>query len=72
MAEKNLVDQKALVDTGSTDTVWPRETLDQLVIEQEGQRSFELGDDRIVEYPTGYARIRLNGDQTIILVVFGP
>ena len=72
LAGQNFVDQEALVDTGSTYTVLPKETLDQLGIEQEGQRSFELGDDRIVEYPIGYARMRLNGDQTIVLVVFGP
>ncbi len=72
LAGQNFVDQEALVDTGSTYTVLPRETLDQLGIEQEGQRSFELADDRIVEYPIGYARVRFNGDQTIVLVVFGP
>ena len=72
LAGENFVDQVALVDTGSTYTVLPKETLDQLGIEQESQRSFELGDDRIVEYTIGYARMRLNGDQTIVLVVFGP
>ena len=67
-----FVQFEALVDTGSTYTVLPKETLDQLGIERGGQRSFELGDDRIVEYPIGYVRLRLNGDQTIVLVVFGP
>ena len=46
--------------------------LEQLGINQEGQRRFELGDDRLVEYPIGYARMRLGEDQTIVLVVFGP
>ena len=50
----------------------PKDVLDQLGINQEGQRSFELGDDRLVEYPIGYARLRLGEDQTIVLVVFGP
>ena len=72
LAGQNFVDQEALVDTGSTYTVLPRETLEKLGIEQEGQRSFELGDDQIVEYPIGYARMRLDEDQTIVLVVFGP
>ena len=40
-----FVQFEALVDTGSTYTVLPKETLD---------------------------RLRLNGDQTIVLVVFGP
>jgi clan AA aspartic protease len=72
LAGQKFVDVEALVDTGSTYTVLPKEVLDQLEIEQEGQRRFELGDDRIVEYPIGYARMRLNGDQTVVLVVFGP
>ena len=72
LAGQHFVDMEALVDTGSTYTVLPKEVLDQLGIEQEGHRSFELGDDRIVEYPIGYARMRLDGGQTIVLVVFGP
>ena len=72
LAGQRFVDVEALVDTGSTYTLLPKEVLDRLEIEQEGQRSFELGDDRIVEYPIGYARMRLDGQQTIVLVVFGP
>ena len=72
LAGQDFVDIEALVDTGSTYTVLPQDVLDQLGIEQEGQRSFELGDHRVVEYPIGYARVRLDGDQTIVLVVFGP
>ena len=72
LARDRFIDMDALVDTGSTYTVLPMDVLDQLGIEKEGQRSFELGDDRLVEYPIGYARMRLNGDETIVLVVFGP
>jgi clan AA aspartic protease len=72
LAGQNFVELEALVDTGSTYTVLPTEVLEQLGIEPEGQRSFELADDRLVEYPIGYARLRLNGDTTIVLVVFGP
>ena len=72
LAGQNFVDLDALVDTGSTYTVLPKEALDQIGIEQEGQRSFELADDRLVEYPIGYARMRLGDNQTIVLVVFGP
>jgi clan AA aspartic protease len=68
---QQFIELEALVDTGATYTVLPKELLTQLGIEQAGQRTFELGDDRIVEYPIGYARMRLNGDQTIVLVVFG-
>ena len=72
LAGQQFVEVQALVDTGSTYTVLPKELLEQLGINQEGQRSFELGDDRLVEYPIGYARLRLGEDQTIVLVVFGP
>ena len=72
LARQQFVNVEALVDTGSTYTVLPKEMVDQLGIEQEGQRRFELGDDRIVAYPIGYARMRLGGDETIVLVVFGP
>ncbi len=72
LAGQQFVEVQALVDTGSTYTVLPKEVLEQLGINQEGQRSFELGDDRLVEYPIGYARLRLGEDQTIVLVVFGP
>ena len=72
LAGQQFVDVEALVDTGATYTVLPRELLDQLGIKQEGQRSFELADDRVVEYPIGYARMRLDEDKTIVLVAFGP
>ena len=57
LAGQQFVDIEALVDTGATYTVLPKEMLDQLGIAQEGQRRFELGDDRIVEHPIGYARV---------------
>ena len=70
--EKGSSIQRLWWTQGPPYTVLPQDMLDQLGIEQEGQRIYELGDDRVVEYPTGYARMRLDGDQTIILVVFGP
>ena len=72
LAGQHFIDVEALVDTGSTYTVLPKDMLDQLGIEREGQRRFELGDDRIVDNPIGYSRMRLDGDATIVLVVFGP
>lgn len=72
LSGQHFEEVQALVDTGSTYTVLPNELLDQLGIKPEGQRNFELGDDRLVEYPIGYARLRLEDDQTIALVVFGP
>ncbi len=72
LAGQQFIDIKALVDTGATYTVLPKGLLDQLGIAQEGQRRFELGDHRVVAYPIGYARLRLEDDQAIVLVVFGP
>ena len=72
LAGQEFVEVEALVDTGATYTVLPMDVLVKLGIEQESQRSFELGDDRVVEYPIGYARLRLSEDHTIALVVFGP
>lgn len=34
--------------------------------------SFQLADDRIVEYEVGEARVRLDGRERTTLVVFGP
>ena len=66
-----FIDLDALVDTGATYTVLPDDLLGQLAIKSEGQRSFELADDRVQPYSIGYARLRLNGTETITQVVFG-
>ena len=66
-----FIDLEALVDTGATYTVLPEDLLGQLAIKPVGQRSFELADDRVQQYSIGYARLRLNGTETITQVVFG-
>ena len=72
LAGQQFADVEALVDTGATYTVLPKDILDRLGIEGEGERRFELGDDRIVGYPIGYAAIRLEEREIIALVVFAP
>ena len=62
----------ALVDTGATYTVLPRDELVRLGIQAVETVSFELADDRIVEYEVGEARVRLDGRERTTLVVFGP
>ena len=69
---RNFVDVEATVDTGATYTLLPSDMLEQLQIEPEGTRRLEVADDRIVEYPIGYARVQAEGEQSIALVVFGP
>lgn len=70
LAGRRFVEVTALVDTGSTYTVVPRNVLSELGVAQEGDRRFELADNRIVEYPIGQARIRLEGQELVVLVVF--
>ena len=70
LAGREFIDVEALVDTGSTYTSIPENTLAQLGIEIRESRSFELADDRIVEYPVGYASLRLGEREIISMVVF--
>ena len=72
LAGQRFVDIEALVDTGATYTVLPEDVLDQLGIDIREPRSFELADDRVVEYPVGYASIRLEEREIIGMVVFAP
>ena len=69
---QQFIGVEALVDTGSTYTSLPRDTLTALGVEQEEDRGFELANNQIVEYPVGQARIRLEGREFIALVVFAP
>ena len=59
-----------IVDTGSTYTFIPAGVLTQLGIKPEDRRLFELADNRTVEYSIGYARLRLDDNETITVVVF--
>ena len=63
---------EALVDTGATYTVLPEDALVRLGVQAIETVSFQLADDRIVEYQVGEARIRLDGRERTTLVVFGP
>ena len=63
---------EALVDTGATYTVLPAGALVRLGIQAIETVSFEVADDRTVEYQVGEARIRLDGRERTTLVVFGP
>ena len=69
---QRFVEVEPLVDTGSTYTVLPASALIRLGVEAAEQALFELADDRLVEYPVGDARIRLEGRERIAPVVFGP
>lgn len=72
LAGQQFIEDTALVDTGSTYSVFPADVLTKLGVEPVGRRPFQLADDSIVEYEVGEARIGLDGDERTIPVVFGP
>ena len=60
-ASRRFVEVEALVDTGATHTMLPRDVLVTLGVEATERVAFELADERVVEYAVGEARIRLDG-----------
>ena len=69
---QQFIDVVALVDTGASDSVLPRDTLAQLGIQPVDRFTYRLADERVVEYEVGEARIRIEGRERTIQVVFGP
>jgi clan AA aspartic protease len=63
---------EALVDTGATYTVMPRDVLDDLGVVVEGNRFFEIADGSEIELQVGEASIRVGERRVTVLVVFGP
>ena len=63
---------EALVDTGSSDTAIPEDVLNDLGVTPSGTRRFRLADESLVTYPVGQARVRLLGQNLVVLVVFTP
>ena len=62
----------ALVDTGSSYSSIPENLLDELGIEREETRQFELADNRIVEYHLGETRVRIEGREKTVPLMFAP
>ncbi len=67
-----FVEINALVDTGSNYSFFSGSTLARLGVRQEYHQQFELADNRIVEYPMGQVRIRLEGKELVAPVIFAP
>ncbi|MBI4312808.1 MAG: clan AA aspartic protease [Chloroflexi bacterium] len=67
-----FVEVEALVDTGASHTLLPRDVLVELGIAVVERVPFQLADERTVEYEVGEARLRLDGRERTALVVFGP
>ena len=69
---ERYVSVDAMVDTGATYTSLPESLLDELGIEREEKDIFELADNRLAEYSTGETRVRLEGRERTVSVIFGP
>ena len=68
---QQFIEVEALVDTGATYTSIPEDVLEPLGVEVREQRAFELADDRVVDYPVGYATMRVE-DREVIFPVLSP
>jgi aspartyl protease family protein len=62
---------EALVDTGATYTVVPRDVLERLGIMPQFRRRFRLADGRVVELDMAWAVVRLEGQTLPTICVFG-
>ena len=61
----------AMVDTGAFYTKLPASQLRRIGVVPNRRRRFRLGDGRIVERETGPAIVRVAGEETYTIVVFG-
>lgn len=71
VGQQRFVRAEALVDTGATHTLLPRNILAELNIQPIERIPFQLADDRTLEYEVGEARLRLDGRERTTIVVFG-
>lgn len=71
-AAQRFIEIEALVDTGASDTLLPSNVLAELDIEPIDRFTYSLADDRVVEYDVGEVRVRLEGRERTVQVVFGP
>ncbi|MFA0752524.1 MAG: hypothetical protein IMHGJWDQ_000278 [Candidatus Fervidibacter sp.] len=62
---------EALVDTGATYTVVPCDVLERLGIVPQFRRRFRVADGRVVEMDVAWVIIRVEGQFTYTLCVFG-
>ena len=62
---------EAIVDTGATYLVVPRDILEDLGCRPIERRPFALGDDRVLEFKVGEILLRLNERALHTLCVFG-
>ena len=68
---EQLESLEALVDTGATFTLIPREVLERLGVVPEEEWPFELADGREVRYPVAWVQIRIGARTQPTIAVFG-
>ena len=61
----------ALVDTGATYTLVPAPTLRRLGVEPIGRQTFLIADGSRVEREVGWLLVRIGGEESLTVVVFG-
>ncbi len=61
-----------LVDTGASYTLIPAAILAELGIAPEKTKRFQLANGATQEFPVGWARMELDGQQENVHIVFGP
>ena len=62
---------EAIVDTGAAYTALPARLLRELGVTPKARRRFLLADGRRVEMDYGEARVTIDGDDVITLIIFG-
>lgn len=67
----NSYEELFLVDTGSTDSMAPKDKLEEIGIEKLGKMTYELADGTIKEYPFGIVKIEFMGEITAGRIIFG-
>ena len=61
----------ALVDTGASYSLFPRNMLERLGIVPIGERGFEQADGSVIYRDIGQALLVINGDESYMRVIFG-
>ena len=69
---ENFFEDSFLVDTGSLDCMASGKKLEEIGIEIEGSKTYELASGEPVEYNYGFARINFLGTETVTHIIFGP
>jgi len=71
LTSDKVVETEALVDTGATHTLLPSSIIKKLDVQPIDNMPFQIADQRVINYEVGQVRLRIDGKERIVLVVFG-